>query len=112
MKHLWNAEELSLHWAISFDEMEKLATINRNNKLGFILQLKHYQYLGTFPSLVSEIGSIPIQYVCDQLDIDDQKSIDYDFAGRTARRHREEILETLGIRKINPNDKKEFTHNE
>lgn len=42
MKHLWNSEELSLHWVILFDEMEKLATINKSNRLGFILQLKYY----------------------------------------------------------------------
>lgn len=109
MKHLWNAEELSLHWVISFDEMEKLATINKNNRLGFILQLKHYQYQGLFPSSISDIGDLPTQYICDQLDFNNDDPIEYDFKGRTARRHREEILEMLGIRKSNPQDKKELT---
>ena len=89
MKHLWNAEELSLYWAISFDESAKLSTINRNNTLGFILQLKYYKYHGSFPSSASDIGSVPVQYICDQLDFESNLLIDYDFKGRTARRHRE-----------------------
>lgn len=52
---------------------------------------------------------MPILYICNQLDFDSDDPIDYDFKGRTARRHREEILETLGIRKIKPQDKKELT---
>ena len=43
-------------------------TNNRNNRLGFILQLKYYIYHESFPSSISEIESIPTQYICDQLE--------------------------------------------
>ncbi len=97
MKHLWSEEELVTNWSISFDEYALIEPFNKMNQIGFIYQLKHYIISGMFPDKTISTPKSVLDYICDQLDTNDSSFYRYNLAGRTARRHREEILNYLGI---------------
>lgn len=100
MKQIWNSEELSNHWSLSFDELEQLKTKPARNHLGFCVQLKFYNYTGSFPRKKSDISTTPLQYLAEQLNVTVEQLADYEWTGRTGKRHRQEILEFLGIAKL------------
>ncbi|EGC1289916.1 DUF4158 domain-containing protein [Salmonella enterica] len=74
----------------------------------FAVQLKFYQNTGRFPSTIDEIPETPLHYLSDQLDADVSGFRDYEWSGRTGARHRKEILNFLGIRRVSATDKQVF----
>ena len=109
MKKIWEADELAEFWSLSFEEIEQLKTKPSRNHLGFCLQLKYYQNTGLFPQQRTDIPEAAIQYLCDQLECQIDELSDYDWKGRTCRRHRLEILSFLKIRKANKEDLERFS---
>jgi TnpA family transposase/DNA-binding cell septation regulator SpoVG len=105
MKQLWDADELSQHWSLTYEELELLKTKPEKNHLAFCMQLKHYQFYGIFPEDTYEIADIPLQYIVEQLDVEYDTLLNYEWQGRSEKRHRQEILEYLGIRKLNQDDR-------
>ncbi len=103
MKHFWDGKELADHWSLSFEELELLKTKPSRHHLPFCVQLKHYQYSGSFPKSFSDIPEIPLQYLMSQLEVVEIE--EYEWEGRTAKRHRLEILDYLGIRKSTDSDR-------
>lgn len=111
MKQLWDTEELSQHWSLNYEELQLLKTKPYNSHLAFCMQLKYYQYYGIFPKSKKEFADIPLQYISEQLGCENRKDkilSYYDWEDRTARRHRQEILDFLGIRKLVENDRREI----
>ena len=104
MKQIWDVEELSQYWSLTYEELELLKTKPYKNHLDFCVQLKYYQYYGVFPENRRELADIPLQYISEQLGVEDSTWCNYDWEGRTARRHRQEILSFLKIRKLNSED--------
>nr|EKU2876419.1 DUF4158 domain-containing protein [Enterobacter cloacae] len=51
----------------------------------------------------------PLHYLADQLDADVSGFRDYEWSGRTGARHRKEILNFLGIRRVSATDKHAFS---
>lgn len=111
MKQLWDAEELSRYWSFSYEELQLLKTKPYKSHLAFCMQLKYYQYYGIFPESKKDIADIPLQYISEQLGFENRKdntSCFYNWEDRTARRHRQEILDFLGIRKFTERDQEEI----
>jgi TnpA family transposase len=106
MKQIWDSNELSDHWSLSFEDLELLKSKPSRSHLPFSIQLKYYQYSGVFPKLYSDIPEIPLHYLMGQLDIVSNE--DYDWKGRTGKRHRLEILSYLGVRKSKPEDREKY----
>jgi hypothetical protein len=68
------------------------------NRLGFALQLKHYQLYARFLDGYREVAGDVAEYLVDQLE-DDLATLDaYNWGGRSGRRHRREILQFLRVR--------------
>ncbi len=74
--------------------------------LPFCAQLKYYQYSGSFPTSFSDILEIPLEYLRGQLEVVEIE--EYEWDGRTAKRHKLEILEYLDIRKSNDEGRTEY----
>lgn len=111
MKQIWDADELSQYWLLTYEEMELLKTKPNKNHLWFCVQLKYYQYYGVFPQNIKQIADIPLQYVSEQLDIENRENgtlCCYDWVDRTARRHRQEVLTFLKVRKLDSEDRNSF----
>ncbi|QQM26557.1 Tn3 family transposase [Elizabethkingia sp. M8] len=105
MKKIWNDEELGQHWSLTYEELELLKTKPEKNHLAFCMQLKYYQYYGAFPENKKELSEITVQYISEQLEIDIDTLFYYDWENRTARRHKQEILIFLKIRKLDSKDR-------
>ena len=91
-------------WKLSAAEIDLLATKPKQTRLGFAAQLKMYCHAGRFagdqrdfsPELLAHLAALTDTAVTD-LD-------SYFWFGRTARRHRAEILEFLGLRRCSGRD--------
>jgi len=104
MKQIWNEEELAQYWSLIYEELELLKTKPQKHHLIFCMQLKYYKYYGAFPENEKDISEISLQYISEQLDISDD-IFSYEWESRTARRHRQEILTFLKIRKLDSRDR-------
>jgi hypothetical protein len=104
MKQIWNEEELAQYWSLIYEELELLKTKPQKHHLIFCMQLKYYKYYGAFPENGKDISEIPLQYISEQLDISDD-IFSYEWESRTARRHKQEILTFLKIRKLDSRDR-------
>ena len=109
MKSIWDTEELANHWSLSFEEMQLLKSKPNRNHLAFVSQLKFYQNSGRFPSSAKDISPTVLHYLANQIEADVGHLHSYDWSGRTGSRHRREILDFIGIRRISAADKVNFT---
>ncbi|WP_445766581.1 Tn3 family transposase [Rheinheimera sp.] len=110
MKQIWDAEELAEHWSLSFDDLELLKSKPARHHLAFCLKLKFYQYTGTFPRKRTDFSDTPLYYLADQLETTPDELYEYEWESRTARRHREEILAYLGIKKLDEPTRSKLYH--
>jgi len=108
MKKVWDTEELTTLWSLSFNDLQLLKTKPSKAHLGFVAQLKHYQYYGRFLLSCDEIGSAPLEFLAEQLELPISDIDFYEFSGRTGRRHKKEILDYLGIIPATNEDKESF----
>ena len=109
MKRLWDVDELTERWSLSFEELAQLKGKSTINHLGFVAQLKYFQITGTFPQRRADLPEVPLSYLADQLDVALGDLHSYDWHGRTGKRHRAEILRFLQIRKATEEDYRQFT---
>jgi len=109
MRRIWDVEELAQCWSLSFEELELLKTKPARSHLGFVAQLKYYPLSGKFPQHPSDIPDTVLHYLADQLEIDSSGLHEYDWSGRTGKRHRQEILIFLGISRVSTSDKQIFS---
>ncbi len=106
MKHYWESNELAECWSLNFEELALLKSKPPKNHLPFCFQLKFYQLVGRFPQSYDEITEAPLKYLKEQLD--EFETDEYDWKGRTAKRHRAEILKYLDIRKSTTKEREQF----
>ena len=98
MKRLWSIEELVEHWSLSAEDQELLAGKHGSGRLGFAAQLGFYRLHARFPDRLGDVAPSVIAHLADQIAIAEAALDDYDWNGRTGRRHRQEILDVLGVR--------------
>ncbi len=110
MKRIWDVEELVQCWSLSFKDLELLKSKPVRNHLGFVTQLKYYSLCGEFPQSPSDIPDTALHYVAAQLEIDSSRFNEYDWGGRTGKRHRQEILAFLGICCASTSEKQAFVN--
>ncbi len=69
MKHDWNADELTEHWALLPGEKRLLAHKSGATRLGFAVWLKFFQHEGRFPQQRQDVPGVVIEYVAGQIDV-------------------------------------------
>ena len=102
-------EDLAERWSLSFSDIEFVTGKPTPARLGLAVQLKYFAVNGFF---VQDRGAIPVDgvaYLAEQLGFDVDTIHEYDFAGRTARRHCAAILQHLGFRRLNRADREALT---
>jgi hypothetical protein len=99
MKQVWTASELGECWTLNHDELAFIESRRGvGNRLGFALQLKHYQLYARFINGDREVPVDVAEYLLDQLADRATPLVAYDWTGRSGRRHRQEILQFLSVR--------------
>ena len=100
MKRQWTEVELDTHWALTAEEEALAVGRSGHGRFGFVVLLKFFQYEGQFPESRREIPADVMRYLATHLGMPLNILDDFDWQGRTARRQRAEILEWLGIRRM------------
>jgi TnpA family transposase len=107
MKRIWSQTDLEQQWTLSTSEHEFACGQPQTrdaNKLGLALLLKYFEIEGRFPRKPSEIPSLAIDFVANQLDVLPAIFAQYDWDSRVIRRHRVEICQALGFREFTEED--------
>jgi hypothetical protein len=97
MKQLWSIEELVEHWSLGAEDQELLAGKHASGRLGFAAQLAFYRLHAWFPDRLGDFAPAVIAHLADQIAIPEAALDGYDWSGRTGRRHRQDIIEALGV---------------
>ncbi|WP_417460783.1 Tn3 family transposase [Kordiimonas sp.] len=108
MKQVWDDSELAIHWNLKTDEEILFKGKSAHARLGIALQLKYYQVYGRFPKKALDFASQIVRHVSDQLGITFESISSYDWEARSARRHRQDILKFLGVRRITAKDRQQL----
>jgi TnpA family transposase len=98
MKRNWEAEELVEHWTLLPPELASLGNKSGATRLGFAVLLKFFQYEARFPREASEVPTVALNYVAQQLVIAPACWWDYDWQGRSIKYARVEIRQQQGFR--------------
>lgn len=106
MQRLWTHEELELNWSLTAEDKRLIKRRSDPNKLALAVALKVYQLEHRFPRRTADIPDTIIHYIADQLQVSSNALANYDWLGRSAKRHRGEILAHLGLRRANNDDLK------
>ncbi len=101
-------EDLAERWSLSFSDIEFVNGKPMPARLGLAAQLRFFAAHGFFVQDRSAIPADDVTYLAEQLGFDVAAMSEYDFGGRTARRHCAEILQHLGFRRLKQTDRKEL----
>lgn len=96
--------EMAAGWSLSFEDLALLSGKPLSARIGFAAQLLVYRSTGRFPRGGSEISADAAAYIAAQSGTQVSDLADYDWADRSGRRHRAEILKHLGFRRAGRQD--------
>src|SRR3954449_4878522 len=99
VKRYWDEQELAEHWSLNVEELELLANRTDRSRLGLAVMLKFFQMEGRFPRDRKEIPVAVRDHLAGQLGIEPDAFSEYDLAGRSSKRDREQIRSVLGFRR-------------
>ena len=98
MKRLWTSEELFERWRVGTEDRKLLRRKESAGRLGLIAQLAFYRFAARFPDGRSDFAPAVLQHLARQIEAPLASLDDYEWSGRTGRRHREVVLRHLGVR--------------
>jgi TnpA family transposase len=105
MKRIWNQSELEAAWALSTHEREvALSQSISHNRLGFAILFKWFEVEGRFPQRPSEVPAPVVAFLGQQLSVEAEDFLNYDWGGRTIERHRAQIRQEFGFREFTEED--------
>jgi hypothetical protein len=99
---------MSSQWSLSPDELDLVAARPARQRVGFALQLKVHSLHKHFFDTAREVPVDAIEIIAGQLARPITDALVYDWAGRTGRRHREEILALSGAKPMPPLTREEL----
>lgn len=108
MKRHWDVNELIEHWTLLPEEIVLLGNKIGTNRLGCAVLLKFFQYETKFPNSAQDVPAMVVDYIAKQVDVPSTQYLEYDWNGRSIKRHRGEIRSFLGIRKASVKDAKQM----
>ena len=92
------------HFTLIGDELELLRNKSGATRLGFAVLLKYVIWRGRFPTGSHELADDAVAHLARQVRVPAGELASYDFAGRTAQRHRTEIRAYTGFRECSVTD--------
>lgn len=98
-------EELAGKWSLSFSDLDFVNAKPAGSRFGLAVQLKFFAANGFFATAATEVPEEAVSYLADQLGVGKADLCQYDFSGRSGRRHCAEILRHLGFRRMKRADR-------
>lgn len=97
-------EELAGRWSLVFEDFALLNAKPAATRLGFAAQLLLYRTTGRFGRGAGEFSDTAVAYLAEQIGASPADLEGYDWLGRSGRRHRAEMLDHLGFRRVRRQD--------
>jgi len=97
------------HFTLIGDELELLRNKSGATRLGFAVLLKYVIWRGRFPTGSQELPEDAVAHLARQVRVGAGELASYEFAGRTAQRHRTEIRAYTGFRECSVTDAEALT---
>ncbi|PLU17043.1 transposase, partial [Sinorhizobium medicae] len=104
-----SSEDFVGSWSLSFSDIEFVNGKQAPARLGLAVQLKFFAAHGFFLQDRASIPTDGVSWLAEQLGVECDAVNQYDFSGRTARRHCAEILQHLGFRRLKRPDREKLT---
>ena len=95
---------MAARWSLSFEDLALLSGKLPSARIGSAAQLLVYRSTGRFPRGANEISADAAAYIAAQSGAQVSDLADYDWADRSGRRRRAEILKHLGFRRAGRQD--------
>lgn len=108
MKRHWSEEELVERWTLFPDELALLANKSGATRLGFAVMIRFFAGEGRFPQDKHEVPTAVLRYVGEQVDVEYEGWLRYDWGGRTIKYHRAQIRDFFGFREPTSQDGEEI----
>ncbi|HEV7806481.1 MAG TPA: DUF4158 domain-containing protein [Solirubrobacteraceae bacterium] len=102
-------DEVVDHFTLIGDELELLRNKSGATRLGFAALLKYVIWRGRFPPGAHELPDDAVAHLARQVRVPAGELASYDFASRTAQRHRTEIRAYTGFRECSVLDAEALT---
>ena len=102
-------DEVVDHFTLIGDELELLRNKSGATRLGFAALLKYVMWRGRFPPAAHELPDDAVAHLARQVRVPAGELASYDFASRTAQRHRTEIRAYTGFRECSVLDAEALT---
>ncbi|TCW41585.1 TnpA family transposase [Laceyella sacchari] len=104
MKQQWTKEELIEHFTLLPPERQLIETKNFETRLGFAVLFKYFQHDARFPDGPEDVPIPVVDFLAKHLRVNMEHFEQYDWTGRTIKRHRVEIRKLFGFREHTAND--------
>jgi hypothetical protein len=102
-------DDLVDHFTLIGDELELLRNKSGATRLGFAVLLKYMLWRGRFPPGSQDLPDDAVAHLARQVRVPAGELASYDFASRTAQRHRTEIRAYTGFRECSVADAEALT---
>ncbi|MEO0887656.1 MAG: Tn3 family transposase [Cyanobacteria bacterium J06634_6] len=112
MKRQWETEELIEQFTLMPSELallpDEITNATAHNRLGFAVLLKFFQVEGRFPQHVGEVPKAVAAFITQQLNLSEEDYRQYQWSGRTIKRHRSQIRAFLGFVPMTQSDQQQL----
>jgi len=105
----WEPEDVIACWTLGDEDWRLLGNKTGGTRLGFALLLKFFELEARFPRHSGEVPRDAISYVAGQVKVSAEAFAEYDWSGRTLKRHRSQIRSALGFREATRQDEERLT---
>ncbi|WP_242266506.1 MULTISPECIES: DUF4158 domain-containing protein [unclassified Bacillus cereus group] len=105
MKQHWNLDQEITSFILSSEELKLVNARYKLTRIGFAALLKYFQLFHQFPTKKSQIPSDMLHFLSKQLNLSLNSYHTYILDSKTARQHKQEILDFFGFKEEQDKDR-------
>ncbi|WP_244306156.1 DUF4158 domain-containing protein [Bacillus cereus] len=105
MKQHWNLDREITSFILSSEELKLVNARYKLTRIGFAALLKYFQLFHQFPTKKSQIQSDMLHFLSKQLNLSLNSYHTYILDSKTARKHKQEILDFFGFKEEQDEDR-------
>lgn len=104
MREVSDPIDLVADWTVRGDDVEFVSGSHARTQLGLLLLLKFFEREARFPAGPGEFPEGAVEFVSRQATLDAGSLDEYEWDGRTVKRHRAQVRSLLGFRECSVSD--------
>jgi TnpA family transposase len=97
MQSLWSTEAVGEDWTLGAQDLAWLSGLADAGKLGLAVQFMYWRRNGRFPDDEADLAPAVVRHLAARIGVGVEVLEDYEWTGRTGRRHRRLVLDRLAV---------------